>query len=304
MADFKKMIALAFKGFCMGVADVIPGVSGGTVAFLTGIYEELIQSIASFDTQFLREIGKGRLKTAFSKTGWKFLAVLLTGILTAIFSLSHLLKWLMEDYPVYVYAFFFGLILTTVFVIAQKIQKGDFAKLSIGMVSAFVMFRLAGMIPMETPETWWFLFFSGAVAICAMILPGISGAYILLLLGKYHYVITAVSERNAGVLIIVAMGCAVGLLCFTRILRLVLTRYHDLSLSVLAGLVLGSLRKVWPWKEILPESVIAKDGHAVLQEINVFPDAFTAEVVIAALLFILGICVSLWLAAFDQKQKR
>ncbi len=288
----------------MGVADVIPGVSGGTIAFLMGIYEELVEAVSSFDVQFVRAVLKGRLRQALDQTGWKFLTVLFTGILIAVFSLSHLLKWLMSDYPVYVYSFFFGLILTTVFIIAQKIQKGDFAKIAVGMMSAVLMFRLVGMMPIQTPETWWFVFLSGAIAICAWILPGISGAFILLLLGKYEYVITAVSDRNFSVLIIFALGCGIGLLSFIWILRWLLHRHYDLTLSVLAGIVLGSLRKIWPWKETISTMVTAKGKIVPIQQINVFPEMMTVETIVAVLLFISGICLGLWLSSFDQKRER
>jgi len=299
----KKYLMIGFKGFCMGIADIIPGVSGGTIAFLMGIYEELIDSLSSFDREFLKRLGRGEIIQAFAQTGWKFLTALVTGILAAIFSLSHVLRWLLQNAPVYVNAFFFGLIITTVFVIAQKVRKGDFAKMAIGLVSAVVMYNLVGMIPLQTPDAWWFVFVSGMIAICAMILPGISGAFILLLLGKYEYIITAVSERQFSVLIIVALGCIVGLLTFVRLLKWLLHRYYDLTLSVLAGLVLGSLRRVWPWRETL-EAVITPKGKLIpVEQINVLPSAFTTEIVFAALFLIVGICLSLCLARFDQPQK-
>lgn len=281
----------------MGIADIIPGVSGGTIAFLMGIYEEFIESLHSFDLDFIKRIFRGKLTEAFSHVGWKFLAALMSGILTAIFSLSHMMKWLLENQKVYVNAVFFGLILTTVFIIAKKVRKGDFAKIALGFLSAVVMYRLTGMVPLNTPDAWWFLFLSGAVAICAMILPGISGAFILLLLGKYEFVITAVSERNLGALIVVALGCAFGLFTFVRFLRWVLHRHYDLTLSILAGLVLGSLSKVWPWKDVMD---VPKGKMILVQEMNVFPLAFTTEVLFVVLFFIAGICLSLCLARFDR----
>jgi len=298
----RKYLVLIFKGFCMGIADIIPGVSGGTIAFLMGIYEELIESLHSFNLSFVRKILKGKFHEAFAATGWKFLLVLLCGILTAIFSLSHVLRWLLERYPVAVHAFFFGLILATVVMIARKVRKGDFGKVSVALISAVAMYRLVGMVPITTPETWWFLIFSGAVAICAMILPGISGAFILLLLGKYEYLITAVSERNLAVLALVALGCAVGLLSFVRFLRWVLHRYHDLALSVLAGFVLGSLRKIWPWK-VTAQSILTPHGKSVpVEQANVFPQALSPEVCAAVVLCLLGICVGLLLSRCDGKQ--
>lgn len=285
----------------MGVADIIPGVSGGTIAFLMGIYEELIDALYSFDQRFVGRILRGRWSEAFQGTGWRFLLPLFLGILSAVFSLSHLMRCLLQRYPIPVHAFFFGLILTTVVIIAQKIKKGDFGKVSVAVISAVAMYRLAGMVPMTTPETWWFLIFSGAVAICAMILPGISGAFILLLLGKYEYVIAAVSDRNWAVLFLIASGCAVGLLTFVRFLRWVLHKYHDLALSVLAGLVLGSLRKVWPWKETI-HSIITSHGKVVpIEQVNILPATFSSEIVVAAGLCLLGIGVGILLSRVDGR---
>ncbi|MDP8266843.1 MAG: DUF368 domain-containing protein [Candidatus Aceula meridiana] len=296
-------IAIFLKGFCMGVADVIPGVSGGTVAFLMGIYEELIESISSFNIGFLKGLAKGQLRDAFSKTGWKFILILLSGILSAIFSLSHPLKWLLTNHPVFVHAFFFGIILTTIFIIFQKVQKKSFIKIVYGLLGAIVMFQLTKALPMQTPETWWFLFLSGVIAICAMILPGISGAFILLLLGKYEFIITAVSERNFSALLIIAMGCITGLLTFVHLLRWLLKHHHDLTLSVLSGVVAGSLFKIWPWKEILSCPTGFKNEILAFKEINTLPPAITPPVIFAFLFFVLGIFGSLWLAQMDRQRE-
>ncbi len=297
----KQKVILFLKGFCMGIADLIPGVSGGTIAFLVGIYEELIASVASFDGQFAGRLLRGKIKEAFDGTGWKFLAVLVAGILTAIFSLSKLLTWLLTHRTIYVHAFFFGLIVATVFVIAKKVEKKDFAKTTVFLISACAMFFLVGMIPVKTPDAWWFLMISGGVAICAMILPGISGAFILLLLGKYEHIIAAVSERHFDILIFVAFGCLFGLIAFVRLLRWLLAHYYDLTLSVLAGLVLGSLRKIWPWKETLSMMVTPKGKMIPLEQINIFPQVFSSEVFWVIMLIVAGIILSLGLAALDEK---
>ncbi|HOD13049.1 MAG TPA: DUF368 domain-containing protein [Candidatus Omnitrophota bacterium] len=297
----KQKVILFLKGFCMGIADLIPGVSGGTIAFLVGIYEELIASVASFDGRFAGHLFRGKIKEAFAGTGWQFLAVLLAGILTAIFSLSKLLTWLLTHRTVYVHAFFFGLIVATVFVIAKKVEKKDFVKTTVFLISACAMFFLVGMIPVKTPDAWWFLMISGGVAICAMILPGISGAFILLLLGKYEHIIAAVSERHFDILIFVAFGCLFGLIAFVRLLRWLLAHYYDLTLSVLAGLVLGSLRKIWPWKETLSMMVTPKGKVIPLEQINIFPQAFSPEVLWVIILIVAGVILSLGLAVLDEK---
>jgi len=297
-----KYLHTYIKGFCMGIADLIPGVSGGTIAFLFGIYGELLDSIKSFDLAFFSRLLRLRFKEAFENTGWKFLAALLCGIMTSIFTLSHTMKWLLEEHPVQVHGFFFGLIVATVWAIGKKIQHKDFAKIGLGLASAWMMFVLVGMIPIQTPETWWFLMISGVVAICAMILPGISGAFILLLLGKYDYVIQAVSARDIPVLFIFAVGCGVGLLSFVHILSWLLKKYYDLTLTVLTGLVLGSLRKIWPWKETV-ETIMTSHGKIIpVEQMNVLPKHFDAGFWITIALVIAGFFISLMIARFDDQK--
>lgn len=302
MITLKEKVGLAFKGFFMGIAHIIPGVSGGTIAFLLGIYEELIESIASFDLVFIKRLLKGRVGEAFRDVKWQFLLTICIGSLIAIFSMSSLMRWLLTDYKVYVNAFFFGLILTTVMIITQNIRKGDFAKLTVGLLSAVAMYYSVGMAPINTPETWWFLFLCGAIAVCTMILPGISGSFVLLLLGKYEFIIAAVSDRNMIVLVAVAAGCIFGIFTFVRFLRLVLHRYYDLTLSVLAGLVLGSLRKVWPWKVVAQEIVTSHERAVLVKEINILPAALNLEVMLVFIFFLVGIFLSFYLAGFDKKK--
>lgn len=293
MNKIKRHIVLFFKGLCMGIADVIPGVSGGTVAFLLGIYEDWIEAISSVDVLFFKMLLQGKASKAFLKVRWKFLLILFSGIFTAIFFLSHVLKWLLEEQTVFVYSFFFGIIFSTVFIIIEKIREKNIFKVIVGFLSAFIMYQLAGALPLQTPETGWFLFLSGAIAICAMILPGISGAFILLLLGKYEFVITAVSERNLGVLAIVTAGCCAGLLSFVRILRWLLQKHYDVTLSVLAGIVLGSLRRIRPWKEGLLYTTLSETQGVGPKEVNVLPSEVTAHVAFAFALLFSGITIGL-----------
>lgn len=294
-------LLVVFKGFCMGIADVIPGVSGGTIAFLMGIYDELLAAVASFDARFLRELSRGRVRAAFAGTGWRFLALLGTGILGAIFTLSHLIKHLLEHHPVPLHALFLGLIVMTVPVVLRKMRTFGVGHAALFAGSTVAMFHLVGMVPLQTPEATWFLFLAGALAICAMILPGISGAFILLLLGKYEFVLVAVTERNLAVLAVVAAGCATGLLSFVRLLKWLLVRWHDATLAALAGLVLGSLRKIWPWKETLSTTTL--HGKLVpLEQANILPDMMTGSFALALLLFASGCALSLWLASFDDKK--
>lgn len=265
----------------MGAADVVPGVSGGTMAFILGIYEELIQAIHSVDLVFIRRILTLRWREAFADFPWRFLLALALGILTAIITLASFLDFALGHYPTLIYAFFFGLVLASAFVVRSRVARWTLPVLLATLLGTVVGYSIVGLVPVETPNDWWFLFLSGAIAINAMILPGISGAFVLLLLGKYQYVLQAVINRDVVSILIVLAGAAVGLMSFVRLLRWMFTRYHDLTVAVLIGLILGALRKVWPWKETV-------NLHGVLLENNVIPASFTNEVFIAILLMVLG----------------
>ena len=286
----------------MGTADVIPGVSGGTIAFLLGIYEELIQSIRSFNMRFVRRLLRGRVQEALDHVGWRFLLALLTGIAAAIVSLAKVITWLLATRPVLVNAFFFGLIVATIFVIGRIIQKWSLGLGAALVASAGLMYWLVGLVPVQTPETWAFLFFSGALAISAMILPGISGAFILVLLGKYQFILEAVHERNLAVILVVGLGVLCGIVTFVRILGILFDRYHDLTVSILTGIVIGSLRKVWPWKETL-KSIEGSHGKMIpVEQVNVWPTAWNGEVLAAFILMLVGFIVAWYLSA-DPPQR-
>ena len=238
------------RGVFMGASDVVPGVSGGTMAFILGIYEELIESIRMLgEPQFLKALFGLRIAQALAMINWKFLLAVGAGIGIAVLTLAHSLEWLLINHPVFLWSFFFGLVLASVFVVAQRVSRWMLRRIAALVAGAVGAFLLVGLVPVQTPETWWFLFLSGALAICAMILPGISGAFILLLLGKYQFVLSAVTQRDVLTLAIVALGAAIGLVTFAQILGRLFERYHDTTVALLTGLMIGSLRKVWPWKE-------------------------------------------------------
>lgn len=276
--SFRAYLVLAAKGFCMGAADVVPGVSGGTMAFILGIYEELLNAIKSFDLESLKLMATAKVRGFLARTQWRFLLALGCGILLAIFSLSKALSWLLQNQPVLIWSFFLGLILASVATVGKRVKSWrPFTWCSFlgGLAGIYV---LVGLMPGATPNDLWFLFVSGAVAICAMILPGISGSFILVLMGKYQYILEAVNERDFLVLLVVAAGACVGLAAFSRLLAWLLRKYHDLMVAFLTGLMLGSLRKVWPFKETL-ESIEGSGGKvaSVLQH-NIFPAQWSAEV--------------------------
>jgi len=296
-------IAITAKGFCMGAADVVPGVSGGTMAFILGIYEELIKAIRSFDLKFLRLLFSSRIKEALEHVSWKFLMSVLLGIFMAILSLARILSWLLQNQPVLIWSFFFGLILASVFTVSQHLSKLNASNgiwMLLGTVGAYF---LVGMVPVSTPNTPWFLFLSGAIAICAMILPGISGAFILLLLAKYHYALEAVNNRDLFPLFIMAVGAAFGLLAFSRLLYWLLRRHRDMTIALLTGLMLGSLRKVWPWKETLKSRVEAYGNIAHVTQVNGLPSQWDNEVTLALFLMAVGFLLVLFLNRLARKKK-
>ena len=278
----------------MGSADVVPGVSGGTMAFILGIYEELIESIRAVgQPEFVQSALKLRVTEALRILNWKFLLALGLGIVAAVLTLAPWLEWLLENRPVTLWSFFFGLVLASVIVVSQRITRWTpliWGVLAVGAVAAFI---IVGLVPVETPTAWWFLIFSGALAICAMILPGISGSFILVLISKYEFFLNAVNTRDLVSIALAGIGAVVGLVTFAQLLGWLFKRYHDLTVALLTGLMIGSLRKVWPWKEVL-QWLVEEDGERIpLVENNVLPaltinGAFNVEIAAALGLMAVG----------------
>jgi putative membrane protein len=286
-------VLLAIKGFCMGAANVIPGVSGGTMALILGIYEELIDAIRSLNFKVLRLIAALKIREALGAISWPFLLPVGLGILLATLSLARILSVLLDTYPVMVWSFFFGLILSSVLTVSKVVGQWGvptFGATVLGAVGAFFLF---GLVPAATPNAAWFLFLSGLLAICAMILPGISGAYILVLLGKYHYALEAINNRDLAALFILIAGAVVGLLSFVRAIGWLLKAYHDLTMAILIGLMLGSLRRIWPWKETLSSISESYGREVTALQINILPGSFNGEVICALLCMCLGVLVIL-----------
>jgi len=284
---------LVLKGFGMGMADIIPGISGGTIAFLLGIYEDLIGSIKSLDLKFLQLLCRFKIKEAFSSVAWQFLAALFTGIGGAILILSKLISWLILNKPVLIYSFFFGLILATVPIIARIIKRWTFFKIIGVLLSACGTYFFVGMVPLVTPQAPWFLFISGAIAISAMILPGISGAFILVLLGKYQFILDAVNHRDFFSLGIFLLGIGVGIVSFVRVLSWLFDKYHDITIMIITGVIIGSLRKIWPWK-VVTESIVTSHGKTIpIAEINIFPSQFDGDVFVALAIMVAGFTLAL-----------
>ncbi|NJN15175.1 MAG: DUF368 domain-containing protein [Oscillochloris sp.] len=280
-------IRLFFTGFAMGIADLIPGVSGGTMAFILGIYEQLLGAIKSFNLNLLRLIAKLQWREALGQIPWRFLIPLGFGLAAAVLSMARLMQYLLENQPVYLFSFFFGLIIASILAVGLTVNWRPTALVSllIGTIAAYI---IVGLVPLNMPNDPVTLFFSGAIAIMAMILPGISGSFILLILGQYAYVLNAVSDLNLLVVLPVAAGAVVGLLGFARVLSWLLNHYHDVTVAALVGFMAGSLRKIWPWKEVL-ETMVDRHGEIVpIRERNILPDFAGPEVWIALGLAIIG----------------
>jgi putative membrane protein len=287
----------------MGASDVVPGVSGGTMAFILGIYKELIESIRSFDLVFFKLLFSLKLGDAFNYVSWRFLVAVGSGILMAIFSLDRVLSWLLQNRPILIWSFFFGLIVASLFTVSRHLKEYSPSIFAcIGLGAAFTYY-LVGLVPLSTPDTRWFLFMSGAVAVCAMILPGISGAFILVLLGKYHYLLEAVNNRDFLTLFIVAAGASVGLISFVRFLNWFLNKYYNFTIAVLTGFMLGALRKVWPWKKSL-RSITDMQGNVIATDhVNILPNQWSTEVMQALCLAVLGSLI-VFLINFLAARKR
>ncbi len=304
----KNTLLLYLKGIAMGAADVVPGVSGGTIAFITGIYDELLRSIGAIPGAAML-LFRGRIREAWAAANANFLLILLGGIFTSVLSLAKLITYLLEAHPIPVWSFFFGLILVSVHLVGKEIQRWDLSRivgLILGVAFAYVITVAA---PVQWSSGGLSLFFAGAIAICAMILPGISGSFILVLLGLYPVVLGAVKDLDVAVLAIFAAGCLVGILSFARILSWTLERWRDLTLVFLTGLMLGSLNKVWPWKETLTWRINSHGERAPLLEQNLLPGAYgeltgqDPQLLLAIVLAISGIVLVLGLEWFAGRRQ-
>lgn len=241
-------LSIFLKGMAMGAADIVPGVSGGTIAFITGIYERLIRAVSGVDHHLLRSLRKEGVRSAWRHLDGAFLLVLLLGIGASIFSLAQLIGTALEEHPVLVWSFFFGLIAASVPFVGKRVYRWRPGPFLAFIAGAAIAFWITTLPPMGSPQQSYFFIFAGAIAICAMILPGISGSFILLLLGAYQPVIDAIKELKIEILAYVGLGCAAGLLLFSKLLNWMFRNFHDLTVALMSGFLLGSLNKVWPWK--------------------------------------------------------
>ncbi len=272
----KDILRYLLCGLAMGAADVVPGVSGGTIAFITGIYQPLLDGIQTFDMAFFKLFFRGRFRQALSRIPWSFLLPLVAGIACSIFSLAKLVLYLLHVYPIVVWSFFFGLIVASIVLLFRDLKRRGPGVWTAFAVGAAFAWWLTGAETMRMAQNPPMLFLAGFIAICAMILPGISGAFILVLLGQYQFVLTAVTAFNLSVLVLFALGGVCGLLLFARVLNYCLRRYHTATLAILIGVMAGSLRTVWPWQEA---------------NMPALPPSLGFETALAALCCAAGVCL-------------
>lgn len=290
----------------MGAADVVPGVSGGTVAFITGIYDELLTALSRIpEAAWL--LMQGQIKRAWQLAHVNFLLILFSGILLSVLSLARLITWLLETQPIALWSFFFGLILVSCYLVGRDIQRWQMSR----WCALLLGVGFAWWITVVSPITWGndslSLFAAGAIAICAMILPGISGSFILVLMGLYPTILLAVKQFDLSVLLVFAAGCLFGLLAFARLLHAALQRFRDITLALLTGIMFGSLNKVWPWKQTLSWRTDSHGVEVPLMQENVSPWQFAelfqmdAQLISAVLLAMCAVVVVLGLERYARQ---
>lgn len=258
----------------MGAADVVPGVSGGTIAFITGIYEELINSIKSINLNAIKLFFTGKFKEFWAAINGTFLLSVFLGVGISVFSLAKGLEYLLTHYPILVWSFFFGLIVASAIYVSRSIKNWNFGTILSGIIGIAIAYSITVISPAEANTGYLFVFVSGMIAICAMILPGISGSFILVLLGMYKFILGAVGDMNLAVILTFLVGAAIGIIAFSNVLSWLLRKYHNLTIALLAGFMVGSLNKVWPWKEVT-ETIIDRHGELKpIDEHNILPGTY------------------------------
>tara|TARA_R100000935_G_scaffold1439_1_gene4627 strand:- start:191446 stop:192417 length:972 start_codon:yes stop_codon:yes gene_type:complete len=307
------------KGLAMGAADVVPGVSGGTIAFIAGIYEELIETIHKLDVGFLKIWKKEGLKAAWNSYNLSFLVALFSGVLISILSLAKAITWLLDEHPILVWSFFFGLVVASILYVGKQIKHWN-AKVIIGLlIAAAIAYGITLAKPIGDIESTWFLFLAGFIAIIAMILPGVSGAFILLLLGAYTSIIGTLSQLGDGLtkldsalffsafgkLLVFAAGAIVGLKAFSRVLNYMFKNFKNTTLAVLTGFMIGALNKIWPWKEVLQYRTNHNGEQVPFLENSILPNSFEGDpkILLAIVFMIVGFLTIFIMERFAASKK-
>lgn len=294
---------LIAKGFCMGMADLVPGVSGGTMAFILGIYEKLLAAIRSFDAKWLKAFITLDFRVAAQRPHFSFIIPLLIGLFLAVWFFTHIISLpeLIKNYPEHVYGLFFGLILASIYVLMQELKgfsSSDAVTLLVGTVVGLIIVNL---VPVETPNDSWFIFISGAIAICAMILPGLSGSFLLLLLKKYATIIAAIGEFNLSIIVPFLLGCVFGLVTFSRFLGWLLSNFYQRTLLIIKGILLASLWLLWPFQERIYGTISGKEK--VISSTPYIPSLETESLYAVIGLVVIGITSVIVIHVLSQKTK-
>jgi len=301
----KDYLIIGAKGMAMGAADVVPGVSGGTIAFISGIYEELLSSISNINLSLLTTLKSDGFKAAWKQLNGNFLLSLFVGILISILSLAKVIKWLLENEPILLWSFFFGLVLASIIYIAKQITNWNAVSFIVLFLGAGLAYYITTLNPLVTENSSLiFIFLAGSIAICAMILPGISGSFILVLLGAYKPILDALNNRNITTILTFSAGAIVGLLTFSRVLKWLFNHHKNYTLAVLTGFIIGSLNKIWPWKEVLTWRVNSHGVKVAFNEQSISPFSFDGnpQLLYAVLLAIFGFGLILLLEKLAVKE--
>lgn len=303
--NLKDYIFITLKGMAMGAADIVPGVSGGTIAFISGIYEELLSSISAVNISLFKTLKNKGIVAAYKQVNGNFLIALFGGILISILSLAKLIKWLLDNEPVLLWSFFFGLVVASIFYVFKQITKWNITSVVLLLIFSFLAYYITTLDPLVSENSsYLFLFLAGAIAICAMILPGISGAFILVLLGAYDTILSAVNEKDFKVIVAVGLGALFGLLSFSKLLKWLFAHYKNLTLASLTGFIVGSLNKIWPWKETLTFRTNSEGLKVPLKQISVLPQNFDGnpQLFFAIFVAIFGFLVIILLEKLADKK--
>ena len=290
----------------MGAADVVPGVSGGTIAFISGIYEELLETINSVNLGALKTLKKEGVKAAWKSINGNFIVTLFLGIGISIASLAKLISYLLEAHPILIWSFFFGLVLASIVYVGKQVKSWNVGTMVSLIIGTGVAFWITILPPLSSSNELWFIFVSGMIAICAMILPGISGAFILLIMGSFPAILKAIVDKNLLTIGVFMAGAVIGLLSFSRVLKWMFTKYHDVTIAILTGFLIGSLNKLWPWKINKELLYTHSDGKKDFLQENVFPTDIVGEpqVVYAVAFCILGAGLILGMEMVSKKMKK
>lgn len=312
-------LIVILKGMAMGAADVVPGVSGGTIAFISGIYQELIETIDGLNFGIFKAWKIDGFKAMVTHYNLKFLGSLFFGVAISILSLARIISYLLETYPIMVWSFFFGLVLASILYIGKQITRWNAVVIISLIIGAIIAYFVTIAAPAEAPQTWWFFLLSGCIAVIAMILPGVSGSFILVLLGSYGMVLGTITDFQDALLnkdwdllkstifkvVLFGLGCVVGLKLFSKVLKWMFEHQKQITLAVLTGFMVGSLNKIWPWKDIISTRIDRHGEEVPLESVSILPSSFDGDpqVMYAIICAVLGFALILLLEKAAGKKK-